>query len=259
MPRNPIIAGHLADLARQHECNILFAGESGSRAWGLPSPDSDYDVRFIYAHPLKWYLSIDDRRDTIETVFPDDIDITGWELRKSLRVFSTCSIPLNEQIQSPIVYSGVESFQDRLKNLIPFYFNKKRAMHHYVKAAEQALQGMDGLSISVNRFFYIARPLLACQWIEAQGSMPPTEFKALLEADFLTLALTNEMIEIAQIKAEKIQREQREMVKLSKELVYWLTESARHHRDAIALLPTGNEMPSREPLNELFLDSISEI
>lgn len=255
MPRNPTIAGHLSDLARQHECNILFASESGSRAWGLLSPDSDFDVRFIYAHPLKWYLSIDDHRDTIETVFPDDIDMAGWELRKSLRVFSTCSIPLNEQIQSPIVYGGVESFQDRLRNLIPHYFNKKRAMHYYMKTADQALEGMDGLSIGLNRFFYAARPLLACQWIESKSSMPPTEFKSLLEADFLPLPLTNEVIEIAQMKAEKVQRE---MIKLSKDLVYWLTDGAQRHRDAIALIPSNN-VPSREPLNELFLDSISEI
>lgn len=255
MPRNPIIAGHLAALAKQHECRILFAGESGSRAWGLPSPDSDFDVRFIYAHPLKWYLSIDDHRDTIETVFPDDIDISGWELRKSLRVFSTCSIPLNEQLQSPINYGGVESFHERLRDLIPFYFNKKRALYHYMKTADQALQGMDGLSIGLNRFFYAMRPLLACQWIDARNSMPPTEFKSLLEADFLPLTLTNEVIDIAQMKAEKTQRE---AIKLSKELVFWLTESAKQHHETIVQLPSNSEMPSREPLDTLFLDSIAE-
>ena len=105
-----VIVGHLSNLMEQHGCRLLFAGESGSRAWGLQSPDSDYDVRFLYAHPSQWYLSIEDRRDSIETVFPDDIDISGYELRKALRLFSTCNIPINEQIQNPVSYGGDPTF-----------------------------------------------------------------------------------------------------------------------------------------------------
>ncbi|MDR1270076.1 MAG: nucleotidyltransferase domain-containing protein [Planctomycetaceae bacterium] len=251
---NPTITQHLADLTQQYDSRLLFAAESGSRAWGLPSPDSDYDVRFIYAHATHWYLSIEDRRETIETVFPDNIDLSGFELRKALRMFSICNISLNEQIQSPVVYGGDPKFISRLTTLIPVYFQKKRALFHYLKIAEQAFhQGMQGLSIGINRFFYVVRPLLACEWIEAYGTMPPTEFQKILETDFLPLTLTNEIIDRIRQKAVSVDKEP---IKLSKELVYWLTETLNRHQETIQLYPNVTESVSLKPLNELFLDQI---
>ena len=256
MNSNPAITGHLADLSKQYECRILFACESGSRAWGLPSPDSDFDVRFIFVHPKRRYLSIEDHRDTIETVFPDDIDIAGRELRKALRVFSTCNMSLNEQIRSPIVYEAQSGFLERLRSLIPTYFDKRRALFHYVKISEQAIsQGLDGLSIGVNRFFYVLRPLLACEWIEANDSMPPTEFQRLLEADILTLNLTNEVIDIVHRKAASMHNDP---VKLSKDLLYWITESLKQYQDAVRHLSAAAKPVSLEPLNQLFIESIEE-
>ncbi|MDR2754303.1 MAG: nucleotidyltransferase domain-containing protein [Planctomycetaceae bacterium] len=254
MNSNPTITQHLADLTRQYDCQLLFAAESGSRAWGLPSPDSDYDIRFIYAHATHWYLSIEDRHETIETVFPDNIDLSGFELRKALRIFSVCNISLNEQIQSPIIYGGDPKFISRLTALIPVYFQKKRALFQYFKIAEQAFnQGMQGLSIGINRFFYVIRPLLACEWIEAYGTMPPTEFQKILETNFLPLALINEVIDKIQQKAVSVDKEP---IKLSKELVYWLTETMNRHQEILRLSSNVTESISLKPLNELFLDQI---
>ncbi|MDR0611078.1 MAG: nucleotidyltransferase domain-containing protein [Planctomycetaceae bacterium] len=254
MDTNPTITQHLTDLTRQYDCRLLFAAESGSRAWGLPSPDSDYDIRFIYAHAAHWYLSIEDRHETIETVFPDNIDISGFELRKALRMFSVCNVSLNEQIQSPVVYGGDLEFIARLTALIPVYFQKKRALFHYFKIAEQAFnQGMQGLSIGINRFFYVVRPLLACEWIEAHETMPPTEFQKILETDFLPLALTNEVIDKIQQKAVSVDKEP---IKLSKELVYWLTETMNRHRETLQLQQNVTKSTSLKPLNDLFRDQI---
>jgi predicted nucleotidyltransferase len=248
------IQGHLAGLTTQYDCRILFAGESGSRAWGLSSPDSDYDVRFIYAHYAKWYLSIEDHRETIETVFPDDIDFAGYELRKALRLFSACNIPINEQIQSPVLYGGDPVFLEKFQSLIPLYFNKKRALFHYVNIASQTMsQAVKGLSVGLHRFFYIVRPLLACEWIEAHDSMPPTEFQKLLEEDFLPLPSMNEVTDMMQRKAVAVERE---TVMLSKTLLYWLTESLKKHQESLQILPSVNSTVSLEPLNELFRNSI---
>ena len=45
-----IISSELQELEATEEIQILFAVESGGRAWGFASPDSDYDVRIVYAH-----------------------------------------------------------------------------------------------------------------------------------------------------------------------------------------------------------------
>jgi len=239
----------------QYGCRLLFAGESGSRAWGLQSPDSDYDVRCIYAHPARCYLSIEDHREIIETVFPDDIDLAGYELRKALRLFSACNIPINEQIQNPVSYGGDAGFLERLRALIPAYFNKKRALFHYVNIAAQTVPQIQGLSIGLHRIFYIIRPLLACEWIVQHDSMPPTEFQKLLEGDFLPLPLMNEVMEIMQRKLITVMGD-RESLHLSKDLLYWLTDSLRQHQETLQLLPTTAITVPLESLNDLFRSSI---
>src|SRR5436190_8518118 len=93
----------LASIEAGEGVRILMAVESGSRAWGFASPDSDYDVRFVYAHERDWYLSIFDKRDVIELMLPDRLDVNGWDLRKSLRLFSKCNLAMNEWIGSPIL------------------------------------------------------------------------------------------------------------------------------------------------------------
>jgi len=255
MSVHSVIAEHLANLMQQYGCRLLFAGESGSRAWGLHAPDSDYDVRCIYSHPAHWYLSIEDLRESIETVFPDDIDIAGYELRKALRLFSTCNIPINEQIQNPVSYDCDPLFVECLRALIPTYFNRKRALFHYANIAAQTIPQVQGVRIVLHRVFYIIRPLLACEWIEKYVSMPPTEFQKLLDADLLTLPLLNEITDIMQQKVTTVMGD-RKSLQLSKELLYWMTESLARHQETLQFLPPSPMTTSFEPLNELFRSSI---
>ena len=251
MSVHTVIVGHLENLMQQYGCQLLFAGESGSRAWGLQSPDSDYDVRCIYAHPPLWYMSIEDHRESIETVFPDDIDISGYELRKALRLFSTCSIPINEQILNPVCYGGDPVFLERICALIPLYFNENRALLHYTNVAHQAMAQVQGLAIGLHRVFYIIRPLLACEWIAKHNTMPPPEFQKLLDADFLPLPLRNEVTEVMRRKLVTVTVD-RETLQLSKDLLYWMEESLKRHRETLRLLPASPTTVSFEPLNELF-------
>ena len=111
---NERIRAALRDVERQFEVRILLAVESGSRAWGFASPDSDYDVRFVYAHPRDWYLSVGDARDVIEQMLPGDLDVSGWELRKALRLFSKCNLALNEWLGSPVTYQEIAEFRREL-------------------------------------------------------------------------------------------------------------------------------------------------
>ncbi len=94
----------LAQVEAERNVRVLFACESGSRAWGFASRDSDYDVRFLYVHQRDWYLSVEDRRDVIEQPIAEDLDVSGWELRKALRLLRKSNPPLLEWLKSPVVY-----------------------------------------------------------------------------------------------------------------------------------------------------------
>jgi predicted nucleotidyltransferase len=154
---------------------------------GFGSPDSDYDIRFIYAHRPDWYLSVFEARDVIEEMLPDQLDVSGWELRKALRLFSKCNLALNEWLGSPITYSEVSDFRRQLLDLIPYYFNPIAAIYHYRSMADRVLsEHLVDDHISIKKIFYVLRPLLACRWIQRTASQPPTEFQELLLADCVT-------------------------------------------------------------------------
>ena len=73
----------------QHNISVLLAIESGSRAWGFASADSDYDVRMSYLHKPEWYWSIEgefiegESRGAINIPINDDLDIAGWDLKNT--------------------------------------------------------------------------------------------------------------------------------------------------------------------------------
>jgi predicted nucleotidyltransferase len=181
------IVSELTRIERERDVHILLAVESGSRAWGFASPDSDYDVRFVYAHRRDWYLSVQEPRDVIEEMLPGDLDVSGWELRKTLRLFAKCNLALNEWLGSPITYVAVGEFRAELASLVGRYFNPIAGTHHYRKMAERALEDnyRDG-HIGIKKIFYVLRPLLACRWIANSGTQPPTEFSALCAASWVS-------------------------------------------------------------------------
>ncbi|MEP1306392.1 MAG: nucleotidyltransferase domain-containing protein [Balneola sp.] len=88
------IKKELSSLESELEIKILYAVESGSRAWGFPSTNSDWDVRFIYVHSKDWYLSIDDKKDNYVKILPNDIDLSGWELKKNTQIIQKVKSPI---------------------------------------------------------------------------------------------------------------------------------------------------------------------
>ncbi len=172
----------LRSIEAEAQVRVLLAVESGSRAWGFASPDSDYDVRFIYVHEPAWYLTVFESRDVIEKMLPGELDVSGWDLRKSLRLFSKCNLALNEWLGSPVVYFEASGFRSELRALIPTFFNPTRATHHYRSMAKQALSNLTSENqISIKKLLYATRALLACRWIQQHKSQPPTEFHVIVE------------------------------------------------------------------------------
>src|SRR5262245_59396847 len=150
------VLSELQRIERDNRVRVLLAIESGSRAWGFASPDSDYDVRFVYVNRREWYLSVFERRDVIEEMLPGDLDINGWDLRKALRLFAKCNFSFNEWLLSPQTYLEVSSFREQLVQLIPQFFNPIAGIHHYRKTADSSLK--DNFSagrIKIKKLFYV--------------------------------------------------------------------------------------------------------
>jgi hypothetical protein len=178
------IIRRLRAVERDEDVRILLAVESGSRAWGFASADSDYDVRFIYARPLDWYLSIDveRRRDVIERPITDDIDLNGWDLRKALGLLHRSNPVVVEWLRSPIVYLEHGTFGSDARAMISSVFRFEAGIHHYRSiAANQWKDWLRADRVRVKKYFYAVRPLLAVRWMERYREAPPMEFERLLD------------------------------------------------------------------------------
>jgi len=169
----------------EHSLKILYACESGSRAWGFESQDSDYDVRFIYVHPPDWYLSIDLewKRDVLELPIDDHLDINGWDFRKALQLFRKSNPPLLEWLGSPIVYLEYSSLPHKLRDLLKFYHVPKACANHYLHMARGNFRDyLQGEEVWLKKYLYVLRPLLAVLWIEKGLGVVPTEFQKVVDA-----------------------------------------------------------------------------
>lgn len=177
------IQNRLHQIEIEENVCIFYACESGSRAWGFPSDDSDYDVRFLYICPKNWYLSIDEKRDVIEKPINDLIDLNGWDIRKALKLLRKSNPPLLEWLRSPIIYQQRFEIADNIKALLPEYYSPKSCLYHYLHMAEGNFRGyLKGEMVWVKKYFYVLRPILACKWIEAGYGVVPMEFGILVDS-----------------------------------------------------------------------------
>lgn len=185
---NEIILNKLIEIEEKYQVKVLYAVESGSRAWGFPSKDSDYDVRFIYIHQPDWYLSVDPqgvgkKRDVIEVPINDLLDISGWEITKALRLFRKSNPPLLEWMKSEIVYYQAYSFIDQMRVLEPQVFYSNATLYHYLNMAKKNhKEFLQGAEVKIKKYFYVLRPILACKWIEENQTVPPIDFHELVDA-----------------------------------------------------------------------------
>ena len=171
----------LRAIEKEHGVNILYAVESGSRAWGFESQDSDYDVRFIYAHNKNWYLNILAKRDVIEYPIVDEFDYSGWDLRKTFFLLNKSNPVLFEWLKSPIVYRKDSHFHGIMEKLARVYFSPISSTYHYLHMARgNYRQYLQEEAIKIKKYFYVLRPIMACMWIERYREAPPMLFEELL-------------------------------------------------------------------------------
>lgn len=172
----------LDEIERAENVEILLCVESGSRAWGFESPDSDYDVRFIYVRKKDFYLKLEKTRDVIEWQLDDIFDINGWDIRKTLRLLYKSNPTVFEWNNSPIVYRVSDKW-DSFKLLLDDYFDVKKGLYHYCSTARSNFKAyLKGEKVKLKKYFYVLRPLLACEWIISKGTPPPILFSELCES-----------------------------------------------------------------------------
>lgn len=195
------IRQRLLEIEADEEVKVLYACESGSRAWGFPSADSDYDVRFMYLHPPEWYLSIEDKREVIERPVQDQIDLSGWDLRKALKLFRKSNPPLMEWLGSPMVYLEQSTVAAQLGALSNSYYSPAGAAFHYLHMAQGNFREyLKGERVWIKKYFYVLRPILAVNWIERGLGVVPTEFGALVGGLPLDSALKAEIDKLLEAK-----------------------------------------------------------
>jgi hypothetical protein len=191
----------LAEVAQEHGVSIPFAIESGSRAWGFPSPDSDYDCRFIFVRPMEQHLTPWPRRDVIETPLENDLDVNGWELAKALRLLLKGNAVVIEWLMSPVIYGADPSFRDRLTAFAAEHGSRIGTQRHYLHLGERQRRTYfaEGKSVAIKKLFYALRPAAALRWLRLhpEARIAPMHFPTLIgecDAPADVAALSAELI-----------------------------------------------------------------
>jgi len=245
------ILDYLKRVEQEQDVRILLAVESGSRAWGFESKNSDWDVRFIYVHRPQWYFTVEPQRDVI-TIMDGDIDLVGWELRKALGLLRRSNPSLLEWIHSPIVYYADEVFLRRLRDAATLFFNPIASMYHYnrmyVKHDERYLheEGCD-----MKRFLYYLRGILACRWIEANRTLPPVAFDALVDAMVEEAGMKARIKELVRLK---MSGEEHDMKAVDNELMAYANNLADYYNNSIGSFRPELAKGKTDVLDSLLYD-----
>lgn len=174
----------------EYDVKILFACDAGSRALGFADHDSDYDIRFIYVHTLDWYLSIEQKKDVLEVPKQDalsieinpQLDMSGWELTKTLRLYRKSNPSLIEWLQSKEIYLQQYSTIEKMKAMTGNIFSEKSFIIHHINIAKRNFDaGLGKKEGNIKLYLYILRSILTGQWIVKYGSVPPVEFQELIQ------------------------------------------------------------------------------
>ena len=243
-----LIKSKLEEIEKRENIKILHSVESGSRAWGFASPDSDYDVRFIYVRPKDFYLRLNKTRDVIEWQLDDTLDINGWDISKALSLLYKSNPTLFEWNSSPIVHKTTDEWK-AVAAIINKYFVAKSGLYHYLSTAKSNYREyLKGETVRLKKYFYVLRPLLACRWILAEGTPPPMLFSELM-AKYLDESILEDVLKLLDLKMNNPEITEGNQFKKVNE---YLDKTILEIEEKIKSLPSTHEQTWDE-LNNVFL------
>lgn len=239
----------LKQIEQEKGVEILFACESGSRAWGFSSPDSDYDIRFIYKHDLDYYLSLWEQTDVIEFMTEDDLDGSGWDLRKTVKLLAKSNAPLLEWLHSPVIYYQDDAFLEQIRLLAKDCFSPIACLHHYLGTTKNFMDVCTAEEVKLKSYFYALRTALAGKWIIERNSFPPVAF-----AELLPIAPLPIQEKILQLQAIKANKEEKYLHPKEVLITEFLMETIKFNEDGAKGLRSGKKMA--EELDRVFREVI---
>lgn len=246
-----LIVKKLEEIERQDHVRILLAVESGSRAWGFASEDSDYDVRFIYVRPRNDYLRLEKFRDVIELPLEGELDINGWDLDKTLRLLRSSNPTLFEWFSSPIVYRETP-FADAFRSVMFKYFSTRRGLYHYLSMANSNYREfLKGEMVKAKKYFYVLRPVLACRWILDRGAPPPMLFSELVKSELDPAVLQD----VTRLLDLKMNSPETKIIPRVESLNEYLESNIEEVRARIEQMPEDTYHGWAE-LNQLFMSQL---
>lgn len=251
------IVERLQKMESKYDVRILLAVESGSRAWGFASKDSDYDVRFVYVHRKEWYLTLVEGRDVIEELDPDGVmDFAGWDIKKALLLMGKGNCALAEWLNSPIIYYKDDDFFQRISQLKEEYFRKVYAVNHYYHMAiNHDKRYLEKRGYELKRFMYYLRGILASMWSAKNGTYPPVLFSELVER-----MISDEKIkaEINMLVALKKESKENNTAIVDDSLVRFAAETASCIESILGSFPDDKPQDYRK-LDEFFLNILDRV
>jgi predicted nucleotidyltransferase len=227
----------LKEIEKSKNVEILFAVESGSRAWGFASPDSDYDIRFIYKHKPEYYLSLWEKPDVIEFMTEDDLDGSGWDLRKTVKLLAKSNAPLIEWLFSPIVYFKNDDFAEQMQDLAVECFSPIAVLHHYLGTTKNFMDVCEMEEVKLKSYFYALRTALAGKWILGNNTFPPVAF-----ADLLPIAPKNIQDKIIELQAIKANQNEKYLHPKEVLITDFLLETVKFNQENASKLGSGKKL-----------------
>lgn len=242
----------IREIEEKEHVRVLHVIESGSRAWGFASSDSDYDVRFIYVRDKDFYLSLRDTKDYIDWELNEVLDINGWDLKKALRHFHKSNATLFEWSNSPVVYKTTKEWQSLYNQTAGRYFACKPALYHYYGTANKNYHAylLDDM-VKYKKYFYVLRPILACKWIEEKKCPPPVLFHELCR----TMLEDDMKAEVTDLVAKKIKMSESDKGPKLEKINQYIEKKLEYYQRFVQFMQDDRN-PDWEPLERAFREIV---